>query len=190
MSPPPSAFGFATIVTLALINHPWLLDQFAEEVASFEIGDKSIASLLGAVTRIIFDEPGIDRERLVARLSDGPHGKVLERMLWESPFKRVGFLQPETPAAEVEAQFTDMIYRWRALPTLSKELQESANQLAETSEAEFERFAMLQQQVASVGLKHEGDDAGERDAAKRFQEMVAQVKRNRPKPGRRPDKRH
>lgn len=189
-SPPPSAFGFATIVTLALINHPWLLDQFAEEVASFEIGDKSIATLLGAVTRIIFDEPDIDRERLVARISQGPHAKVLERMMWASPFKRVGFLQPETPAAEVEAQFTDVIYRWRALPTLSRELEESANQLAEASEAEFERFAMLQQQLASVGLKHEGDDAGEREFGKRFQETVARLRAMDLKPGRRPEKRH
>ena len=190
VSPAPSAYGFATIVTLALINHPWLLDQFAEEVASFEIADKSIATLLGAITRIIFDEPSIDHEKLIARLNEGPHAKILEQKLWASPFKRVGFLQPETPVGEVEAQFTDVIYRWRALPTLNKELDESANQLAETSEAEFERFATLQQQVASVGLKHEGDDAGERDAGKRFEAMVARVKRDPPKPGRRALKRH
>lgn len=190
VSPAPSAYGFATIVTLALINHPWLLDQFAEEVASFEIADKSIATLLGAITRIIFDEPSIDREKLITRLNEGPHAKILEQKLWASPFKRVGFLQPDTPVGEVEAQFTDVIYRWRALPTLNKELDESANQLAETSEAEFERFATLQQQVASVGLKHEGDDAGERDAGKRFEAMVARVKRDPPKPGRRALKRH
>ena len=187
---PPTAAGFATIVTLALMNHPWLLDRFAEEVASFEIGDKSIAALLGAVSRIIFDEPEIDREHLVARLRESSHANVLAQLFGDNPFKRVGFLQPETPAGEVEAQFTDLIYRWRALPTLSRELQESANQLAETSEAEFERFATLQQQVASVGLKHEGDDAGERDSAKRFQETVARLRATDLKPGRRPEKRH
>ena len=44
------------------------------------------------------------------------------------------------------------------------------------TEAEFERFAVLQQQVASVGSQHAGDDAGDRDAAKRFQETVARLK--------------
>ncbi|WP_141700678.1 hypothetical protein [Methyloceanibacter superfactus] len=39
MTPLSSAYGFATIVTLALVNHPWLLDQFAEEVASVEVQD-------------------------------------------------------------------------------------------------------------------------------------------------------
>jgi DNA primase len=188
-SPAPSQ-GFPTVVTLALINHPWLLDQFAEEVASFEIADKSIASLLGAVTQIIFDEPEIDRERLTARINDGPHAKVLERMLWGDAFRRVGFLMPETPVAEVEAQFTGVIYRWRALPTLGKELQEESLDLAETTEAQFDAFATLQQQVASVGLKHKGDDAGEREGGKRFEAMVARVKRDPPKPGRRTQKRH
>jgi DNA primase len=187
---PPSAYGFATIVTLALVNHPWLLDQFADEIASVEVRDKALAGLLSAVTRTIFEEPGIGRERLVAALGGGPHAKLLERLLRESPFKRVAFLQPETPAADVEAQFKDVIYRWRALPTLSKELAESADHLADMSEAEFERFAALQQQVASVGLHHEADDAGERDANKRFEETVARLKAENLKQGRRPAKQH
>ena len=31
-TPVPSSYGFATVITLALVNHPWLLDRFAEEV--------------------------------------------------------------------------------------------------------------------------------------------------------------
>ena len=187
---PPSAYGFAIIVTLALINHPWLLDQFAEEVASVEVRDKSLAGLLGDVTRAIFEEPGVTGAGLIERLSDGQHGKLLERILRDSPFKRVAFLQPETPAPEVAAQFTDVIYRWRALPTLNRELAESADHLAEVSEAEFERFAALQQQVASIGQHHEAADAGERDANKRFEETLARLKSEHPRQGRRPEKRH
>ena len=83
-----------------------------------------------------------------------------------------------------------MIYRWRALPTLNRELDESATDLADMSEAEFERFAALQQQVASIGQHHEADDAGERDANKRFQEMLARLKREPLSKGRRSEKRH
>ncbi|MEZ5829243.1 MAG: DNA primase [Hyphomicrobiales bacterium] len=186
----PTAYGFAIIVTIALVNHPWLLDHFAEEVASLEIKNRPLANLLAAVTRTIFEEPGIGRDRLIAMLEEGPHGALLERMFRESPYTRVAFLQPGAPGAEVENQFADVIYRWRALPTLNKELEESADHLAEMSEAEFERFAALQQQVASIGQHHEADDAGERDANKRFAETVARLKSERPKPGRRPEKRH
>ena len=41
---------------------------------------------------------------------------------------------------------------------------------------EFERFAALQQQVAGIGDRHAADDAGDRDAAKRFEETIARLK--------------
>ncbi|HEX9752290.1 MAG TPA: hypothetical protein VGA46_02425, partial [Methyloceanibacter sp.] len=116
------------------------------------------------------------------------HGKLFAALWRDSAFKRVAFLQPESPAAEVEAQFADLIYRFRALPTLTRELQDGADRLADVTEAEFERFAQLQQQVASVGSQHAADDAGDRDAAKRFEETVARLKGERLGRGRRPEK--
>ena len=187
--PPPSAYGFAAIVILALVNHPSLLDRFAEEIANLEVRDRSLASLLQAVTRAIFDDPAITHAGLMERLRDGPQGKLLERLFWDSPYTRVAFLQPETPEATVAAQFADVLYRWRALPTLNQEIEESAHSLAEMSEAEFDRFATLQQELASVGLKHEADDAGEREAGKRFEEMLARLKKRPPARGRRAEKR-
>ena len=64
-----------------------------------------------------------------------------------------------------------------------------ADRLAESSEAEFERFAQLQQQVAGVGSQHAADDAGDRDAAQRFRDTVARLKGERPERGRRQEKR-
>jgi DNA primase len=190
-TPLPSPYGFATVITLALINHPWLLDRFAEEVATLEIRDKNLAALLGFVTNIIFDEHGISRQRLIDMLGASSHAKLFDLLCRESAFTRVAFLQPETPAKVVEQQFADLIFRFRALPSLNRELEESADRLADVSEAEFERFAALQQQVASVGTEHAADDAGDRDAAKRFQETVARLKQERisAKQGRRPEKR-
>ncbi len=190
MTPPASAFGFATIVTLALVNHPWLLDHFAEEVGSVEVHDKPLAALLADVTRAIFADAELTREQLIAMLEKGPHAKLLERLFWQSPFKRIAFLQPETKREEVETQFAEVIYRWRALPTLNREIEESAQHLAEGSEDEFERFATLQQQVASIGQHHDADDAGERDANKRFDDMLARLKREPLSKGRRTEKRH
>ena len=55
-TPVPSSYGFATVITLALVNHPWLLDRFAEEVSALDIKDKKLAGLLRAVTGIIFED--------------------------------------------------------------------------------------------------------------------------------------
>jgi DNA primase len=189
--PPPSPRGFATTMTLALVNHPFLLDRFAEEVASLELRDKRLAALLSFVTGTIFERDGIARDELLELLETSPHAKLIARIARESAFKRIAFLQPETEREEVETQFADLIFRFRALPALSKELAEGADHLADLSEAEFERFAALQQQVASVGNQHAADDAGDRDAAERFKEKVAQVMREKGswRRGHRPEKR-
>ncbi|MGH6827190.1 DNA primase [Methyloceanibacter sp.] len=189
--PPPSPRGFATTIALTLVNHPSLLDRFADEVASLEVRDKPLAALLSFVTRIIFERDGISREQLLEVLEASPHAKLLARLSRESAFKRIAFLQPETPLEDVEVQFADLIFRFRALPALSKELDEGADHLADLSEAEFERFATLQQQVASVGNQHAGDDAGDRDAGERFKEKVAQVLREKGtwRRGQRPERR-
>ncbi len=187
-TPLPSSYGFATVIILALVNHPFLLDRFAEEVAAVDIRDKALAGLLQTVSRTIFEHPSLTREQLMERLGGGDHGKLFTRLSQESAFKRVTFLSPDCAEAEVEEQFADLIYRFRALPNLNRELQEGADHLAEASEAEFERFAQLQQQVASVGSQHAADDAGDRDAAERFRETVARLKQESLDRGRRPEK--
>ena len=189
-APVSSSYGFASVIILALVNHPWLLDRFADEVANIEIRDKKLAALLQTVTRSIFEDPEVTPERLAERLDGSNHGKLFAALWRDSAFKRVAFLQPESPEAEVEEQFADLIYRFRALPSLTRELQDGADHLADMTEAEFERFAQLQQQVASVGSQHAADDAGDRDAAKRFEETVARLKQESAsrQRGRRPEK--
>ena len=116
---------------------------------------------------------------------DGPHGPLLDRLFWESAYTRLAFLKPEALRDEVEDQFTDIHYRWRALPTLTREIAENAEGLADMSEADFERFAVLQQEVASVGLKQDTDDAAMRDAKQRFQDTLARLKKEPLSKGRR-----
>ncbi len=188
-NPLPSSKGFATTVILALANHPWLLDRFAEEVASLEFKLKPLAELLSFLTRTIFDHPGITREHLAAVLAESRHGGLFERLGRDSAFKRLAFLQPETPPAEVEEPFADLLFRWRALPALEKEMRDGADALSDVTEAEFEQFAELQQQVASAGSRHAADDAGDREFGDRFKEKIAQVLREKGswQKGRRPD---
>jgi DNA primase len=174
--PIPAAYGFATVITLALVNHPWLLDRFAEEVSALDVRDRRLASLLRAVTGIILEDGQPTGERVAKRIAASGHGKFFDGLMRDSAFKRVAFLDPGSPKEEVAQQFADLIYRFRAVPNLARELEQGADRLADMSEAEFERFAALQQQVASIGNQHAGDDAGDRDAAKRFEETIARLK--------------
>ena len=55
-------------------------------------------------------------------------------------------------------------------------MQDQALDLSDLSEADYEQFVQLQQQVANAGLRHAADDAGDRDSAKRFHETIARLK--------------
>ena len=153
-----------------------LIDRFAEEVSALDIGDRTLASLLETVTAIILEDGRPTAERIAEGIEASGHGKVFAELLRDSAFKRVAFLDPECQKEEVEAQFADLIYRFRALPNLTRELAQGADRLADASEAEFERFAALQQEVAGIGNQHTADDAGDRDAAKRFEETITRLK--------------
>ena len=93
-----------------------------------------------------------------------------------SAFKRVAFLQTDTPQAEVEEHFAELLYRWTTLKSLDREVQDQALDLSDLSESDYEQFVQLQQQVANAGLRHAADDAGDRDSAKRFHETIARLK--------------
>ena len=172
---PPSSYGFVTTIILCLFRHPWLLDHFAEEVASLHIKQRPLAELLSLITRSIFDHPGITPEALAEALKATPHAKLVEKLSTDSAFMRLSFLQADTPRAEVEEAFSDLLFRWNALPTLQREIEEMADQLSEASEAEFEQFAMLQQQLANNGVRHT-DDTDDSEYARRFQETIARLK--------------
>jgi len=146
---------------------------------------RQLAALLAAATKAIHEDHAITRETLIAKLRDGPDGTLLDRLFLESHHARHAFLKPHMPRNEVEEQFAEMLYRWRALPTLTREIAESAEAIADMSEAEFERFAALQQEVASVGLKQDTDDTAMRDARQRFQDTLARLKSAPPAKGRR-----
>jgi DNA primase len=189
--PLPSAHGFAITIVLALAHHPFLLDRFAEDVGHIDIRQKQLAALLAALTDAIFLHPGIDRDRLAELMRESAHAKLFAHLDQASAFKRIAFLQPETPREEVEEQFAELLFRWTTLKVLDKEVQEQALDLAELSEESYDQFTLLQQQVANAGLRHAADDAGDRDSAKRFQETIARLKSEKVGSyrGRRPDRR-
>ena len=161
------------------MQHPWLLDRFADEVADLEVIQRPLAELLGALIATVLERPGIRAETLGETLRDSRHGKLLLRLEQASAFKRLAFLQSDAEHALVEEQFVELLFRWKSLPALRREIDDIALALADGTAAEFEQFALLQQQVAAAGAQHLKDDAGDQKAAKRFEETIARLKAER-----------
>ena len=174
----PSPAGFATTVILALMQHPWLLDRFADEVADLEIKQKPLADLLGVLIAAVLERPGIRSQALAETFRAGSHGKLLARLDQASAFKRLAFLQADAEPTLVEEQFVELLFRWKSLPALRREIDDIALALADVTPAEFEQFALLQQEVAREGVHHKDDFTPERESQKRFQETIARQSAN------------
>jgi len=109
-------------------------------------------------------------------LRQSPEARLFETLDRSSAFKRIAFLQPETPTAEVSSHFAELLFRWTTLKSLDREVQDAALDLADVTDAEYEHFTLMQQQVANAGLRHAADDAGDRDSAKRFHDTIARLR--------------
>jgi hypothetical protein len=127
----------------------------------------------------VLERPGIRAEALAETLRASRHGKLLERLERASAFRRLAFLQSDAEHALVEEQFVELLFRWKSLPALRREIDDIALALADGTAAEFEQFALLQQQVAGAGSQHLKDDAGDQKSAKRFEETIARLKAER-----------
>jgi DNA primase len=174
----PSPAGFSTTVILALMQHPWLLDRFADEVADLAIIQRPLAELLGALISTVLERPGIRAETLGETLRASRHGKLLDRLERASAFKRLAFLQSDAEPALVEEQFVELLFRWKSLPALRREIDDIALALSDGTAAEFEQFALLQQEVAREGVHHKDDFSQERESQKRLQDTITRQSAN------------
>jgi DNA primase len=64
----------------AIIRHPWLLDDYLEEIAEFNFNDADCERLRNRILTVHQDEELLDNEKLLAHLSRNGYGAELERV--------------------------------------------------------------------------------------------------------------
>ncbi len=67
------------LIVSAILRHPWLLDEFLEEIAAFHFLDADCARLRDAALRVHHSEDSLDNEKLLAHLSAAGYAAELER---------------------------------------------------------------------------------------------------------------
>jgi DNA primase len=120
-----------TAILLAIINHPRLLDDFAEIFAELEFSGPQLDSLRREIIDIAALEASLDAAALRNHLNRKGFGPLLERL--DGEFRRLGewFVLPDAAANDVRTGFRQMVALHRKAVTLAKELA-----LAETALAE------------------------------------------------------
>ena len=78
-SAPNGTHGEAQFI-MALVRHPWLLDEYLEEIASLHLEDAGCCRIRNAMLTIHQTEETLDNEKLLEHLSREGYGAELERL--------------------------------------------------------------------------------------------------------------
>jgi DNA primase len=98
LAPPREALLLKT-----LINHPWLIDTHAEEIAAVAFASAPLARLRDAILGSQAIENDLDSARLRSQLSGTGLGRVVSLVERSVTHRSDRFAEPDAPRAEVEA---------------------------------------------------------------------------------------
>lgn len=139
------------LLLFAVINHPWLLDQFAEELADMPFQNKEAAELRRALLDAHMDGDTEDAARFAARLEAQGHAPFAARLA------RAAIARYDWPAfadagrADVELWWHQRLVLHRRGHALSKDLKEAEKRLAEEpTDMNWARFLDVQRQLAAL----------------------------------------
>lgn len=139
------------LLLFALINHPWLIDQCAEELADLSLANREIAELRRALLDAHMEGDAEEPARLEARLEAQGFAPLVARLA------RLAVARHDWPAfsdagrVDVELWWHQRLVLHRRGHALSKELKEAEKRLAEEpTEMNWARFLDVQSQLAAL----------------------------------------
>ena len=101
------------LIVLALINHPWLMEAYPEEIANLALRDPILAKLRDGAMAIHAERGPLDSEGLRAQLKQQRFGDIVARVERAITHRSDGFADPEAPRDDVERG-------WRQIFTLHR----------------------------------------------------------------------
>ncbi len=90
------------LLVKTLINHPWLVEEHAEEIAAMTLTSKPLAGLRDAILGTQAVDNNLDSARLRSQLSGTGLDKVVNLVERSVTHRSDRFAEPEAPRAEVE----------------------------------------------------------------------------------------
>lgn len=105
-----------------LINHPWLLDEVAEQVAMLDITDPELQALLQAVLLRLSSDPDLDSAGLKSQLQDQGFISSLDRILSDRMYTRVPCARDTADPEDVRAGWREQWGRFEQRQTTTSHL--------------------------------------------------------------------
>ena len=113
-----------------MVNHPRLLDEFAEAFAELEFSSRELDSLRREIIDIAALEASLDADLLRNHLDRKGFGPLLGRIETQFERFREWFALPDAAAEDVRTGFRQMATLHRKSVTLSRELKVAEDSLA------------------------------------------------------------
>ena len=134
--------GREGLLLLTLLNHPELLENYAEDISRIEIRTPALDRLRNEIIDIAALHAPLEREALKDHLLSRNLADIARRLEAGSAFRSDRFAWPDAAPDEAEAGFLHTLARHRRVIVLETELKAAERALAE--EMTEENFARLQ----------------------------------------------
>jgi DNA primase len=147
------------LLVLALLNHPWLLEQHCEEVAQLPLTAKPLRALRDGLLGLLSQGTPLDAVQIRTQLTANGLDRMVATAERAITHKGDKFAEPGTAAAEVETGWLHALAMHKSQTELKRHLQglEQAY-AAEPSEDAFGQIVEIQQQLLQALRSVEGQD--------------------------------
>jgi len=139
------------LILLAVLGHPWLLSEHAEEFVGLEFIHRDAEALRNAILAAAASGHAHDADGLKSRLEEGGHAELQTRMERAISHKADWPARPDAAREDVLAWWHQIASLHRKKRTLSRELKEAERAFsADMSDANFARLKDIQEQLANL----------------------------------------
>ncbi|MBS9475583.1 DNA primase [Ancylobacter radicis] len=139
------------LLLFAAMNHPWLMERFAEELADLPLLNKDAARLRQALLDAHMEGADEDAEHLAVRLEAVGVGPVAQRLAQIAVARHDWPAFADAGRVDVELWWHQRLVLHRRSHALSKDLKEAEKRLAEEpTEMNWARFLDIQRQLAAL----------------------------------------
>ncbi|HKT20015.1 MAG TPA: hypothetical protein VJR47_18325, partial [Stellaceae bacterium] len=139
------------LILLATLNHPWLLHDHMEELASLEFRHGDAEKLKGALIDIAAHAAALDPGALKAELAARDLSGVMERMASAITTPSVWGAGPEAAPDDVLVTWSQLVGLHRQWHSLTKELKDAEQALGQdASEANYLRLRDVKARLARM----------------------------------------
>ena len=155
-----------SIIALTLLNHPWLLDLYPEEIAAVEFESHSLTKLKNSILALHATEDSLDFPELRSQLSQNGLGAIVAQVERAVTHQSDLFAQPEASREDVQAGWRQISALHHKSLELERELEaaERAFQAEGTEEADARlrdiRLQLLNAEGTEAAAETQAGDSG------------------------------